>query len=393
MTGATPSELHSRAAHTRRIPIAEPVFVGNETEYVLDCMKSGWISSAGKYVELFEDSFAKFCGTSNAIACSTGTAALHLALLAIGIEPGDEVIVPALTFVATANAVRYCGATPVFVDSEAGSWNMDPVLVEKKITLRTKCIIAVHLYGLPADMGALSAIAQRHRLLLVEDAAEAHGAEYRGRRTGSLADVAAFSFYGNKILTTGEGGMVTTDNGAIASQVRLFRGQGMDPSRRYWFPVVGYNYRMTNLVAAVGLGQVETAEFHLRRRREVWESYRTGLADIEGLSSQPELDETRHARWMVTLMLDGSSVRRDSVVADLDERGIETRPVFYPVPDLPPYVKSDGDAAYPVARDLHRRGFSLPTSAALSGADIDYVCESLRRAVARSVPCGPDSER
>ena len=268
------------------IPVAAPVFAGREREYVADCMESGWISSAGKYVELFEAEFAKFCGVRHAVSCCNGTAALHLALAALGVGPGDEVIVPTLTFVATANAVTYCGARPVFADSEAETWNLDPAHVASKITPRTKGIVAVHLYGNPAEMDALRALAHRHGLFLLEDAAEAHGALYRDAHAGSLGDIAAFSFYGNKIIATGEGGMVTTDDDALAARVRLLRGQGMDAERRYWFPVVGYNYRMMNLPAAIGLAQLERAEWHTGRRREIAADlhasarrrYRAGLA-------------------------------------------------------------------------------------------------------------------
>src|SRR5215510_13761649 len=209
-----------------RIPVAAPSLIGNETKYVLDCMTSGWISSAGKYLDLFEAAFADFCGVKHAIGCCNGTAALHLALVALGVGPGDEVILPTLTFVATANAVSYCGARPIFVDSESSTWNLDPAQVEAKINSRTRGIIAVHLYGHPAEMDDLQRIAKRHGLFILEDAAEAHGALYKGRSAGSLGDVAAFSFYANKIIATGEGGMVVTNNDALAARVRLLRGQG-----------------------------------------------------------------------------------------------------------------------------------------------------------------------
>ena len=218
----------------RKIPVAAPALVGRELEYVTDCLESSWISSAGRYVERFEDAFGEFVGVEHAIACCNGTAALHLALLALGVGPGDEVIVPTLTFVATANAVRYCGAVPVFVDSEPETWNLDPGEIEERCTERTKGIIAVHLYGHPADLDAITTVARRRGLWVLEDAAEAHGARYRGRIVGSLSDCAVFSFYGNKIVTTGEGGMIVTRNGELAARLRILRGQGQDPSRRYW---------------------------------------------------------------------------------------------------------------------------------------------------------------
>ncbi|HEX5576551.1 MAG TPA: DegT/DnrJ/EryC1/StrS aminotransferase family protein, partial [Gemmatimonadales bacterium] len=232
---------------SRFIPVAAPMLVGNEKAYVLDCLDSSWISSAGQYVSRFEAAFADFCGVKHAVACCNGTAALHVALSALGVGPGDEVIVPTLTFVATANAVIQCGARPVFVDSEPETWNIDPALIEAKITPRTKGIIVVHLYGHPAEMESIVSTARRHGLFVVEDAAEAHGAEHNGRRVGSLGDVGIFSFFGNKIITTGEGGMVTTSDDTLAARVRQLKAQGIDPNRRYWYPVIGYNYRMTNV--------------------------------------------------------------------------------------------------------------------------------------------------
>ncbi|HVF42415.1 MAG TPA: DegT/DnrJ/EryC1/StrS family aminotransferase [Pyrinomonadaceae bacterium] len=365
------------------IPVAAPVFAGREREYVADCMESGWISSAGKYVELFESEFAKFCGARHAVSCCNGTAALHLSLAALGVGPGDEVIVPTLTFVATANAVTYCGARPVFADSEAGGWNLDPAHVASKITPRTKGVVAVHLYGNPAEMDALNALARRHGLFLLEDAAEAHGALYRGGHAGSLGDIAAFSFYGNKIISTGEGGMVTTDDDALAARVRLLRGQGMDAERRYWFPVVGYNYRMMNLPAAIGLAQLERAAWHTGRRREAAADYKRLLGGVGGLGWQAESDWSRHAYWMFTVMLgeeleDEAADFRDRLMARLQEDGVETRPVFYPVHGLPPYREASRGEEFPVAESLARRGVSLPTWAGLSPEDLGYVCERLR---------------
>jgi perosamine synthetase len=367
----------------RLIPVSSPSFVGNEREYVLDCMDSGWVSSAGGYVDRFEAAFADFCGVKHAVACCNGTAALHLSLLALGVGPGDEVIVPTLTFVATANAVTYCGARPVFVDSEPATWNLDPSQVEAKITPRTKGVIAVHLYGHPAEMDELRALADRHGLFLLEDAAEAHGAHYKGRAVGSLGDAAAFSFYGNKIIATGEGGMVTTDDEALAARVRLLRGQGMDPERRYWFPVVGYNYRMMNLPAAIGLAQLERADWHTGRRREVAAAYRELLRGVSCLRWQDEGEWARHAYWMFSVVLGcGSPVVRDALMARLHERGVETRPLFYPVHLLPPYREAARGEEFPVAELLARRGLSLPTWAGLTCGDLSYVCEILQEYLA-----------
>jgi perosamine synthetase len=363
----------------RFIPVAEPALPGNVQKYVLDCIESTWISSAGQYVDRFEAAFAEFCGVRHAMSCCNGTAALHLALLALGVGPGDEVIVPTLTYVATANAVTYCGATSVFVDSEVETWNMDPALIEAAITPRTRGIVVVHLYGHPVDMDPVLTLAKRHGLFVVEDAAEAHGAEYRGKRAGSLADIATFSFYGNKIITTGEGGMVTTADGDLARSVRQLKGQGMDPERRYWFPIVGYNYRMTNIAAAIGLAQMENAAWHLERRLAIAASYRERLRDVSGISWQREQPWAKHAWWMFTILLDeGAPVGRDQLMADLYERGIETRPVFYPIHSLPPYADPSRSEDFPVADGIAARGLNLPTSATLTEDDIEYVCGALQ---------------
>lgn len=360
------------------IPVAAPVLAGNEKAYVLDCLDTTWISSVGKYIERFESEFAKFNGTKHALSCCNGTVALHLALLALDIGPGDEVLVPTLTFVATANAVTYCGAKPVFVDSEPATWNLDPSQLEAKISAHTKAIIVVHLYGHPADMDAILAVARRHNLFVIEDAAEAHGAEYKGRKVGSLGDIATFSFFGNKIITTGEGGMVTTNDDALAAKVRQIKGQGMDPNRRYWFPMVGYNYRMTNVTSAIGLAQLEKIDWHLHRRHEVVSWYMENLKDTRGLSWQCEQAWAKHVYWMFTIMLDETlQVDRDAVMLRLKDLGIETRPVFYPMHVMPPYCHASSTAHFPVAERLAARGFNVPTWAGLTRDDVDYVCEGL----------------
>lgn len=362
-----------------KIPVAAPAFIGNEKEYVNDCMESGWISSAGKYVELFESQFAEFCGVKHAIACCNGTVALHLALVALGVKADDEVIVPTLTFVATPNAVTYCGARPVFVDSEPLTWNIDSAQVESKITPRTKGIIAVHLYGHPADMNALRDIASRHNLFLLEDAAEAHGAKINGKIVGSIGDTAAFSFYANKIITTGEGGMVVTDDDAIAERARLLHGQGMDPDRRYWHPVIGYNYRMMNLPAAIGLAQLEKIDTQLESRKRVAETYYGYLQNVPGITFQREQSWAQHVHWMFSIVLEPDVWQnRDSVIEELGGQGIETRPLFYPSHTLPPYINSIGSVGnFPVAEHLAANGLSLPTWADLTEEDIDVVCRAL----------------
>lgn len=360
------------------IPVAAPALVGNEKQYVLDCLDSNWISSNGKYIERFETGFAAFCNVKHALSCSNGTVALHLALLALGIGPGDEVILPALTYVATANSVVYCGAKPVFVDSEPDTWNIDPERIEEAVTPRTRAIIVVHLYGHPVDMDPVMAIARKHGLFVVEDAAEAHGAEYKGRRVGAIGDIATFSFYGNKIITTGEGGMVTTQDDALAARVRQLKGQGMDPNRRYWFPMVGYNYRMTNIEAAIGLAQLEKIDWHIQRRRDIVNRYRLRLSGLPEVALQPEKPWARNVYWLTSIILtDLSSLSRDELMKQLAAAGVETRPFFYPLHTLPMYAGAQQGRPLPVAERLGAQGINLPSFSTLDDEAIDYICESL----------------
>lgn len=364
-----------------RIMVAEPTLGGNERKYVLDCLDTNWISSNGKYIGLLEAEFARFCGTKHAIACNNGTTSLHLALVALGLAPGDEVIIPTVTYIATANCVRYCHATPVLVDVEPGTLNIDPRAIEKAITPKTRGIIPVHLYGYPADMDAINAIARKHGLFVLEDAAEAHGAAIRERRVGAMGTAASFSFFGNKIVTTGEGGMLTTDDDGLAERMRLLRGQGMDPRRRYWFPVVGYNYRMTNIQAAIGLGQMEQVEQKLARRRGIARWYQEALAPVAGKLDLPgETAITRHSYWMYNIFIrDCDEARRDAVMRHMDAMGIETRPVFYPMHVLPPYAEK---SRFPVADQWACRGINLPTHEGLSQADVTRVATALAEAMA-----------
>jgi perosamine synthetase len=369
------------ALGTRRIPVAAPALVGREREYVIDCIDSTWISSTGTYIERFEESFAGFCEAAHALSCSNGTVALHLALLALGVGPGDEVICPTLTYVATANAIAYCGATPIFVDSEPTTWNLDPPLVEAAVTSKTKAIIAVHLYGHPADMDAIVAIAAPRGIAVIEDAAEAHGASYKGRRVGTLGDIATFSFYGNKIITTGEGGMVVTNDAELAARVRQLKGQGQDPERRYWFPVIGFNYRMTNIAAAIGLAQLEQIDWHLTRRREIASWYHEELDDLAGLALSPQAQWAESAYWMTCVVLDdGVAISRDEVMSRLAMDGVETRPFFFPMHTLPSF-NHETSRAFPVAAHLAERGMNLPSGANLTRDDIAYVAASLRSAI------------
>ncbi|MBU4224664.1 MAG: DegT/DnrJ/EryC1/StrS family aminotransferase [Chloroflexi bacterium] len=360
----------------RFIPISEPLLSGNELAYVNDCVRSGWVSSLGKYIPEFEQGFADFCGVRHGIAVSNGTAALHLALVALGIGPGDEVIIPTLTFIATANAVRYIGATPVFADSEAETWNLDPQDVARRITPHTRAIIPVHVYGHPANMAPILDLAKQHNLHVIEDAAEAHGARYQGKRVGSLGEINAFSFYGNKIITTGEGGLLTTDEDALAEKVRFLRDHAMSPEKRYWHTEVGFNYRMTNLQAALGVAQMERIEEFIARKRWIAESYNQGLREVAAIRLPPEAPWATSVYWMYSILLNKDfPLSRDEVMARLRQQNIDSRPFFYPIHVQPPY---QADISLPVAEDLSRRGINLPSAVTLSEENIQRIVQAIR---------------
>ena len=366
------------AVFDRRVylPVAEPSFGEKELLYTSECVLTGWISSAGKFVTRFEEVFTDFCGTRYAIATSNGTAALHLALLALDIGPGDEVIVPTLTFIATANAVTYTGARPVFVDSESETWNIDPDLIEEAITPRTKAIIPVHLYGHPANMDPILEIAARYGLAVIEDAAEAHGARYKGRRVGGIGDIGVFSFYGNKIITTGEGGMVVTNRADLAEKVRTLRDHGMSPERRYWHPVLGYNYRLTNLQAAIGVAQMEKVDNILKAKRRIAQIYDEGLRNAPGIALPPEASWAYNIYWLYSVLVDERKLGmgRDELMAALQAQDIETRPLFPPVHTQPIY---DTGQRLPVAERLAATGLSLPSAVGLKLEDVARVTEAV----------------
>jgi perosamine synthetase len=373
---------------TRIIPVCEPTLNGNEAEYVLDCIESNWISSAGKYIPRFEEDFAEACGTRYGVACVNGTVALHLALATLGIGPGDEVILPTFTMIATINAVTYTGATPVLVDSEPVTWNMDLNQVADKITSRTRVVMPVHTYGHPVDMDPLLELAERHGLYIIEDAAEAHGAEYKGRRAGSLGHAGCFSFYANKVITTGEGGMITTDDPDIAQLASHLRDHAFSDERHFWHKYLGFNYRMTNLQAAVGLAQTEQMESFVRARRANAARYTAALQSIPGIVTPPEADWAKSVFWMYSILVeDEFGMTRDQLRAYLAEHGIETRTFFIPMHLQPIYYQAFKGQRYPVSEMLCQRGFYLPSASSLTPREIDYITEMVRQAhkqVARS---------
>lgn len=355
------------------IPVYTPYFGGREKEYVNQCLDSTWISSKGEFIARFERAFSEYTGASYATTVSNGTVAIHLALEALGIGPGDEVIVPTLTYVASVNTILQTGAKPVFVDSLESSWQIDPQDVAAKVTSRTKAVMAVHLYGLPCDMDTLKQICSEHKLYLVEDCAEAFGTWYKGCHVGTFGDIATFSFFGNKTITTGEGGMVVARDKAVMDKAYHLKNQGVSQVREYWHDTVAYNYRMTNICAAIGLAQLEQAETILARKRQIAAWYRDGLKGLP-LKTHDELPDTVHSYWMCSIIIDDAS-RRQALRDHLKEAGIETRPLFYPAHTLP-HCKDE--QVFPVAESLAARGINLPSYPDLSREQTFTICKQIR---------------
>jgi perosamine synthetase len=361
------------------IPIANLLFHGNEEKYVLDAVRSTWVSSLGKYIDQFEDKFASFIGVRHAISVTNGTCALHLALKVLDIGPGDEVIVPAFTFPATVNVVFHAGATPVLVDCLPDHWNMDPGEFAKAISPATKAVIPVHLFGHPCDMGSILEIARQHKIFVIEDAAEAHGAECLGKKVGGLGHTGCFSFYGNKVLTTGEGGMCVTDDPEIAARLRKMRDHGMSKEKRYWQEEVGFNFRLTNLNAAIGVAQLEQIEEILARRAELARMYEHGVKGISGVRIYPDSPFGKKIDWLFCLFVEENfPMGRDLLVEKLKEYNIDSRPTFYPIHLMPPYsaIKKVGNLVN--SEKFGLTGINLPLYPSLTGEDIQYIVEVLK---------------
>jgi perosamine synthetase len=361
------------------IPVNTPDLSGNEKQYLLECITTGWISSEGPFVERFEKGFAEVVQRHHGIACCNGSAALDLALAALGLQEGDEVIMPTFTIISPAASVVRAGATPVLVDCDPHTWNMDVHRIEGSITSRTKAIIVVHIYGLPVDMDPVVDIARQHGLSIVEDAAEMHGQSYRGKPCGSFGDISTFSFYPNKHITCGEGGMLVTDSQELADACRSFRNLCFESGRRFVHSRLGWNYRMTNLQAAVGVAQLERLPAHVRRKREIGRLYATLLADVTGV--QLPLDRTEYAEniyWVFGLVLQRDDLHVDDVTRQLSERGIGTRPFFWPMHEQPVFRRIFAGQRFRHAETLGRRGFYLPSGLGLTDDDIRTVCASVR---------------
>lgn len=364
------------------IPVFKPQLKGNELKYVAEAIECGELTS-GKFTEAFEKKFSAYCGVRYGISCSSGTAALHLAVEAMGIGKGDEVIVPAFSMIASCNAVIYAGARPVLVDSELKTWNIDIDKIEEKITDKTKAIMVVHTYGHPVDMDRVKEISKKYGLPVIEDAAEAHGAEYKGKKTGGLGDIACFSFYGNKIITCGEGGMVVTDNKKWAEQARLLKNHCFGEPR-FVHKRVGYNYRLTNVQAAIGLAQMEKVEDHVDARRKNALLYGNLLKTVKGITTPPEALWAKNVYWMYGILVEeDAGISAPRLREELLKRGIDTRPFFVGMHRQPAYRQNDerfpdttGD--YPVCDALTSKGFYLPSSNHLTKEEITTVVETIK---------------
>lgn len=369
------------AVKGHRIPILEPELNGNELEYVEDCIKTNWISSQGQYVNRFEKIFDEMHKDMNSVAVSNGTVALHLALVSLGIGTGDEVILPDLTFAATINAVIYTGATPVLCEVDSQSWCINVVEAEKLISSKTKVILPVHLYGHPCNMDSIVELAKNNKLFIIEDCAEAIGSKWNNKPVGVFGDSAMFSFFGNKTISTGEGGMVLFRDKNIAERAKLLRDHGMSREKKYWHDTIGYNYRMTNLQAAIGVAQMERFSAIIEKKRFIAKLYNKYLENIDEISQLPkEYGDCYHSYWLYTLLLKSEKDRND-IIKKLLLNGIDTRPVFYPLHQMPPYKNNLKSSSLKVANKISQSGISLPSSVRLKEQEIRYICETLIRLI------------
>ena len=364
------------------IPVNEPLLDGNEKKYLIECIESGWISSEGPFVQQFEERFAQTVGRRYAIAVANGTAALDIAVETLDIGPGDEVIVPTFTIISCVNQIVRAGGTPVLVDCDPATWNMDVSQVAAKITDRTKAVMAVHIYGLPVDMDPLLALAEQHGLRVIEDAAEMHGQTYKGRPCGSFGDISTFSFYPNKHVTTGEGGMIVTDDPGLAEQARSLRNLCFQPGKRFVHDRLGWNYRMTSLQAALGLAQLEKLERTVQRKRDIGRQYRDLLCGVPAI--ELPVDATSYADsiyWVFGIVLnDELGMDAEDAMRRLAERGIGTRPFFCPM-HMQPVLRRRGlfgGETYPVASRLYQRGFYVPSGLKLTNSDVQEVAAAVK---------------
>jgi len=367
------------------IPVFSPCLRQEETELVRQCLQSGWISSTGEFIEQLENRWAAYCGRKHGIAVSSGTAALHIAVRLLNLEAGDEVIMPAFTIISCAQAVTQCGGIPVLVDSHPVNWQMDVSQIEARITPRTRAIMVVHIYGHPADMDAIMHIAQRHGLAVIEDAAEVHGAEYKGKKCGSFGDTSIFSFYANKLVTTGEGGMILTNNDDLAARAQSLRNLCFEKTQRFLHREIGFNYRLTNLQAAVGVAQMGRITETIRKKRSIAAAYRDKLKDIPELIHPVEEPWAKCVYWVYGLLLT-EEAKTDAAEFSrrLYENGIETRPFFLGMHEQPAFMAMGlfRGERYPVAERFARYGLYIPSGPDIREEEIDEVCSAIRKCIA-----------
>lgn len=360
---------------SRFIPISQPSITQKEIDFVTDAVKTGWVSSLGKYIDRFETEFAAFCGVKHAISTANGTVAIHLALAALGIKDGDEVIVPDFSFIATANAVKHAGAIPVFIDIDPHNLCISVEAIRKKITQKTKAIMPVHIYGHPADMPSINALAKEHNLLVIEDAAEAHGSSINGQKTGSWGICGTFSFYGNKNITSGEGGMITTNSDELNERLRFLRDHAMSKEKRYWHTEIGYNYRMTNLQAALGVAQLERVDELIAKRKQIYSWYKKYLQNFDGVTLNKTYSWADNTYWLVCAELHNYNEEKRAIfMAKMKAAGVDTRPFFYPMSMMPMYEKADN----PITYSVFERGINLPTYFDLNEEDVKFICEKIK---------------
>ena len=366
------------------IPVCKPWLPGNERKYVLDAIDTNWISSSGQYIMKFEEAFAKFCGVKYGISCTSGFGALHLACATLGLKKGDDVIAPTFTMAASINSIIMTGAKPVLVDSDPETFCIDVNKIEEKITGKTKAIMAVHIYGHPCDMDKINELAKKYNLYIIEDAAEAHGAEYKGKKCGSMSDISCFSFYANKIVTTGEGGLCLTDDLHLAEKMRKLRNHAFDLPR-FVHNEVGYNYRITNIQAAIGTAQIENVEKLVEARRNVGLRYNQKLKGFHKIILPVEKDYAKNVYWMYGVVLSNEvKLSKEEVMQKLKEGGIDTRSFFIPMHKQPAYYNKtvenspDCNGKFPVADKIGERGFYLPSSSDITDEEIDEVCRILK---------------
>lgn len=356
------------------IPVYKPYLSGNESTYVSNCIQSGWISSKGTYIKKFEEKFSKCLDIPYVTSVCNGTVALHLALKTLGIGAGDEVIVPTFTYIATVNAIHYVGAKPIFVDSEEKSWNINPDLIQSAISLNTKAVLVAHLYGAPANINKIHKICKKFNLFLIEDVAEALGSKINNKYVGYCGDIATFSFFGNKTITTGEGGMLASNKRNIIERAAHLKSQAVSPNKEYWHDEVGFNFRMTNICAAIGLAQLEKIKVILKKKRQIAQWYMDELSNTP-LIFQLDSSKYHNSFWMVSVLA-GNLKERDNIRNILRVNGVETRPFFYPAHRMPAFYSQQ---RFPIAESLSERGLNLPSYPNLVRKDIKIICNLIKK--------------